>query len=208
MNRRLPEELSYHWGIEQIPICSFPTWKKYGSCCTVPVYLQSVYGKGVWFLQSVWGILHCCSLKEIAFQANVEETTTESDSEVALNFAQVDTVVAIPEPNKNLPNMVSFVKAVAQCMKEGKEQIIDEWGQAIKGGQSYLEVWYLSQHTENNKWCGYKVDKRKMYIFKESIVSPFIQAERDEGKFEPYFITNEELCLVVDYVQTKGMCHL
>ena len=47
-----------------------------------------------------------------------------------------------------------------------------------------------------------------MYIFKESIVSLFIQAERDEGKFEPYFITNEEQCLVVDYVQTKGMCHL
>ena len=104
--------------------------------------------------------------------------------------------------------MVSFVKVAAQCTNEGKKRIIDEWGQAIKGGQSYLEVRYLSKYSENNKRCRYKVDKRKMYIFKESIVSPFIQAERDEGKFEPYFITNEELCLVVDYVQTKGMCHL
>ena len=107
--------------------------KEYGSCSLFEEYYIVV------------------QLKEIAFQANVEETTTESDSEVALNFAQVDAVVAIPEPNKNSPNTVSFVKVVAQCMKEGKERIIDEWGQAIKGGQSYLEVWYLSQHTENNK---------------------------------------------------------
>ena len=116
-----------------LSICKVCMEKEYGSCSLFEEYYIVV------------------QLKEIAFQANVEETTTESDSEVALNFAQVDTVVAIPEPNKNSPNMVSFVKAVAQCMKEGKEQIIDEWGQAIKGGQSYLEVWYLSHHTENNK---------------------------------------------------------
>ena len=67
---------------------------------------------------------------------------------------------------------------------------------------------YLCEHSENSKGYRYKVDKRKMYIFKESIVYPFIQPERDKGKFESYFITNEELCLVVDYVQTKGMCHL
>ena len=67
---------------------------------------------------------------------------------------------------------------------------------------------YLSKYSENNKRCRYKVDKRKMYIFKESIVYPFIQAERGEGKFESYFITNEDLCLVVDYGQTKGMCLL
>ena len=43
-------------------------------------------------------------LKETALQANAEETTTESDSEVILDFAQVDTVAAIPETNKNLSN--------------------------------------------------------------------------------------------------------
>ena len=40
-------------------------------------------------------------LKKIALPANVEEITTESQSEVVLNFAQVDTFVAIPKTNKN-----------------------------------------------------------------------------------------------------------
>ena len=147
-------------------------------------------------------------LKKIALRANVEETTTESHPEVVLNFAQADTFVAIPKNNKNQSNTVSFVEVVAQCTNEGKKRIIDEWGQVIEGGQSYLEVRYLSKYSENNKGYRYKVDKRKMYIFKESIVYPFIQAERGKGKFESYFITNEDLCLMVDYEQTKGMCHL
>ena len=95
-------------------ICKVCMEKEYGSCSLFEEY-DIVVGQ----------------LKEIAFQVNVEETTTESDSEVVLDF---DTVVAIPETNKNLSNTVSFVKVVVQCMNEGKEQIIDEWGQAIEGG--------------------------------------------------------------------------
>ena len=147
-------------------------------------------------------------LNQIALRGNVEETTMESESDVVLDFAQVGSIVAIPESNEKSSNTVSFVKIINQCTNESEDDITDGWGQVIKGGQDYFDVRYLSKSSENNKGSTYKVDKKTMFIFKESIVYPFVQADRREGKCEIYFIGYEELCIIVDYVQNMGMCHL
>ena len=78
----------------------------------------------------------------------------------------------------------------------------------IKGGRSFLEARYLFKNSETINDSRYKVDSRSVYIFKESIVYPFVQADVAKGNMDTYFISYAELCTVADYVQTTGMCYL
>ena len=86
------------------------------------------------------------------------------------------------------------------CSNQNKEDIVDDWGQVIRGGQDYLEVCHLCKSIDHSKGALYIMDNRQMFIFKESIVYPFIQAEGRQGKNEKYYIENQELSLIADYV--------
>ena len=77
----------------------------------------------------------------------------------------------------------------------------------------YLEVRYLLKDNETSNGFNYKLDSRVTYIFKESILYPFIQTEQTMKKIKNvnvlcYFITHEELNMVESYVQNTGMVHL
>ena len=114
----------------------------------------------------------------------------------------------IPESNEKSTKYNLFVKIIAHCSNQNKEDIVDDWGQVIRGGQDYLEVRHLCKSIDHSKGALYIVDNRQMFIFKESIVYPFVQAEGHQGKNEKYYIENQELSFIVDYVQNMGMCHL
>ena len=147
------------------------------------------------------------SLNKVALQANADETTYKIECETVLDFAQVGSIVAIPASSKSVET-VNFVKIVDQSTNESEREIVDDWGQVIKGSQSFLEAHYLFRSSETINGSRYKVDSRSVYICKEYIVYPFVQADVAKGNIDTYFISNAELCTVVDYVQTTGMCHL
>ena len=119
---------------------------------------------------------------------------------------QVGSIVAIPASSKSVET-VNFVKIVDQSTNESEREIVDDWGQVIKG-ESFLEGCYVFKSSKTINASRYKVDSRSIYIFKEFIVYPFVQADVAKGNMDTYFISNAELCIVVDYVQTTGMCHL
>lgn len=75
----------------------------------------------------------------------------------------------------------------------------------IKGGQS---IHALCRSSETINGSRYKDDSTSVYIFKESIVYPFVQVDAAKQNMEAYFTSNVKLCTVVEYVQTTRMCHL
>ena len=88
-----------------------------------------------------------------------------------------------------------FVKIIAHCSNQNKEDIVDDWGQVIRGGQDYLEVRHLCKSIDHSKGALYIVDNRQMFIFKESIVYPFVQAEGCQGKNEKHYIERDTVIL-------------
>ena len=102
-------------------------------------------------------------------------------------LTQKSGVVAIPASIK-YAETVKFVEIVDQFTNESERKIVDDWGQVIKGRHSFLETPYLCKTSEtiNSSQC--KIDSRRVYIFKESIVGPFscdicdIQKDIFEGK--------------------------
>ena len=75
-------------------------------------------------------------LNYVALRSNVEGTIVEDEDEVVLGFAQVDSITAIPALDKS-SETVSFIKILSQSMNESTTDIVDDWGQVIKGGQNY-----------------------------------------------------------------------
>ena len=62
-----------------------------------------------------------------------------------LHFAQVDSIVAIPASIKSVETVI--VKIVDQSTNESERKIFDDWGQMIKGWQSFLGTHYLCKSS-------------------------------------------------------------
>ena len=142
-----------------------------------------------------------------------EEVSNEDEDDVVLDFAAVESIIAIPYSGKRQGETIDLVKVVAHLTNNKNEKIYDDWGQGIEGGHSYLKVRYLLKDNETSNGFNYKLDNRTTYKFKESIVYPFIQTEQTMKKCKnlnvvSYFINHKEVNMVESYVQTTGMIHL
>ena len=73
----------------------------------------------------------------------------------------------MPETNEKSTNTILFVKIIAHCSNQNKEDIVDDWRKVIRGAQDYLEVRHLCKSIDHNKGALYIVDNRQMFIFKE-----------------------------------------
>ena len=107
-------------------------------------------------------------LNQIALRGGAEEATSEAESEVVLDFAQVNSIVAIPESNEKSTNTISFVKIIAHCSNQNKEDIVDD----------YLEVRHLCKSIDHSKGTLYIVDNRQMFVFKKRVLYTLLYRQR------------------------------
>ena len=102
---------------------------------------------------------------------------SESEETDVLEFAQKDTICAIPASEKS-HEAVDFVKILAHQSNDTMDQfLVDDLGQRIGPGQEYLEGRYYLRKHSTAKGTIYQLDQRKVYFFKECIVYPFVQSE-------------------------------
>ena len=67
---------------------------------------------------------------------------------------------------------------------------MDDYGQKIGEGLTYLKGHYMEESKSVKDGCFYKIDgKRKSLFFRERIVNPFVSfQERKNGHFLPVLI--------------------
>ena len=84
----------------------------------------------------------------------------------------------IPESNEKSTNTILFVKIIAHCSNQNKEDIVDDWRKVIRGAQDYLEVRHLCKSIDHNKGALYIVDNRQMFIFKKRVLYTLLYRQR------------------------------
>ena len=139
-------------------------------------------------------------LNKVLSRSNfVDEYTPDSEGVgIAVNeFVAKDSVVAVAAPDKHT-DTVWFIMVTSNKMTMNK-LIIDEYDNTIAAGQANFTGQFLEQTTSQTV---YVLANKKPYFFKESVVYPFVQVIPNKKGF---FITNDELCEVLAYVEKTGM---
>ena len=73
------------------------------------------------------------------------------------------------------------------------------------GGADYLEGHNLEEVDSNKKGLTFKISKKRLCFYKESVVYPFVQAKESK---KGYFITSNDYVDILNYVEHKGLSHI
>ena len=92
-------------------------------------------------------MFQCCQLKDVTSSTRKIKLYFYQWQKYifVLHFAQVDSIVAIPASIKSVETVI--VKIVDQSTNESERKIFDDWGQMIKGWQSFLGTHYLCKSS-------------------------------------------------------------
>ena len=133
-----------------------------------------------------------------------------SDDDVDLDFFANCCIAANKESTKLF---YFFYVENTECVADF--DISDDYNRKIIAGQNYLSVHYLgkvSNKTQKGGCVYYYVNKKRCaFIFKESIVYPFVPFEKANVKTKMYkylFLSNEHLCDMLYFVKETKMAAL
>ena len=128
--------------------------KDYGSCASFSSYeLKTV-------------LLNKINLRSDPVQTN-EKSQHDPNS---VDFVLPDTFCAIAA-DINWPDTTWFVKVKQNC--EAKNTITGDYDIQITAGQEYIEGYFLEKLNTTTKGHLYRLDKKKTFLFHESVVYPF-----------------------------------
>ena len=89
-----------------------------------------------------------------------------------VDFVLPDTFCAITA-DINSPDTIWFVKVKENC--EAENTITDDYGIQITASQEYIKGQFLEKLNTTTKGHLYRLDKKKAFLFHESVVYPFVQ---------------------------------
>ena len=90
----------------------------------------------------------------------------------SVDFVLPDTFWAITA-DINSPDAIWFVKVKENC--EAENTITDDYGIQITASQEYIKGQFLEKLNTTTKGHLYRLDKKKAFLFHESVVYPFVQ---------------------------------
>ena len=99
-------------------------------------------------------------------------------------------------------DLVWFVKMENEF--EPSEEV-DDYGHKVPAGQSCIRGSYLEKTSTNKNGDNYKLMTKIVYFYKESVVYPFVNFEKQKLH---YTISKNDLCEIISYVQHFGMSAL
>ena len=106
---------------------------------------------------------------------NVDTTNVDDADE----FFAVDSIVAVAVA-ENSPDTLWFIK-VTKEVEESDQNLEDSWGNVVLVGQMHLRGYFLEREYSTAKGHLFKLNtKRETFLFKESIVYPFVNVEEQK----------------------------
>ena len=121
--------------------------------------------------------------------------------EIITDYLAPNTAIAAGEYSKD---MFYFIFAESYCVAEFD---MDDFNHQIVEGQSYISGYYLEKKSDISKGITYTINTNKrVFFFPESIVYPFVNfMENSKGKKNTMFISNEDFCEVLCFVEKSKM---
>ena len=140
-------------------------------------------------------------LKETTLRSQVLSGSSCS-KETAKEFLLPGSICAIAADAKST-DTIWFVYIVD--VEEALDDKLDSYGHAIPPGHMYVRARYLERMGDTNKGQKYKLMSKEVFLYKESIVYPFVNMEQ---KKDHYFISKSAFYDVLTYAEQSGMCSI
>ena len=74
--------------------------------------------------------------------------------------------------------------------------VTDKWGRCVKGGQAYLTGLFLERDSGSD--TKYRLVKKDVFFYKESVIYPFIQMEATKKGFT---LAREEQLQITRFIE-------
>ena len=123
-------------------------------------------------------------------------------SDVITEYLVEGTICAVAASNA-YTNLIWFIKINTQ--RQAKEDIHDDYGNIVKGGNSYYSGNFLESRGPCRGGEKYELMEKNTFFFKESVVYPFVCFKEDNGY---HIISREDYCDILNYVDASGMASL
>ena len=137
-------------------------------------------------------------LKETTLRSSLP--SNDDVAEVDKEFVLPGSVCAIAASEKS-SDTVWFVRIESE-EETLQEATTDDYGHTIIPGQKFFKGRYLEKVSTKKNTQIFKEMRKLTFIYKASIVYPFVNHHREE-KF--YTITNNELCEIIAYAEHYGL---
>ena len=132
----------------------------------------------------------------------------DNDLDIDTDYFTEGTICAVPS-DKESPDPFYFVKIEGEAI--AKFDMMDDYNNLIKIDQHYILGHYLEKESCSPKGgLSYSVyTKKTVYFYKESIIYPFVPLhEKQKGKKSTLFISNNEYCDIIHFVEETNMARL
>ena len=133
-----------------------------------------------------------------------EPTADEEDGESnIIDFLPENSFVAVAAGNNSI-DTVWFVKIIdSDCLSDGS--CVDDYGNAIGQGVTYLKGHFLEKIDEKNDHKLYKLSKKQTFFYKESVVYPFVTFQETKKGLK---LKHSDLMDIIQFVEANNYCHI
>ena len=124
-----------------------------------------------------------------------EQNPDVADFETEEQFVLPGTICAV-RSSKSSSDTFWLVK-----IKDSFEALIpmtDDYSNIVPAGHQYIEGKFLEKCETAKKGDYYKLQNKETYLYKESVVYPFVQLKESK---KGLFLSNEERVVVLNYVE-------
>ena len=142
-------------------------------------------------------------LNKVSLRSNFDVDFEENNWPAVNSFILPNSICAIAADTSSV-NTVWFVKIIVDEI-EADHDMGDDYGHTVATGVSFFTGNFLEEMYAVKDGCYYKMCKKDTFIFKESIVYPFVQFQpRKKG----YFLPNTDLVEILNYIEQNGLASL
>ena len=140
-----------------------------------------------------------------------QNSTFFMNMSIDLDFFASGTICCIAADKESTKSFYFFYVEDVDCTAEC--DMFDDYNHKIVAGQSYLAGHFLEEVTNKTQKGGYLYyinQKRTAFIFKESIIYPFVQFEEGNKnkKLGHLFLMSENYCDILYFVEETKMAAL
>ena len=152
-----------------------------------------------------------CTRGDMVESANEDDddqndNTDDEESYVAPSDYDVPDTICAVAPEEGSDDLFYFIYIVESSIAEMDMMDHPDYGHVVQKDEEYVSGYYLEKHSETCKGKMYSINKKKdVFFFKESIIYPFMNFTEVNGKKKRMFLSNEDYCDLLHFVDETKM---
>ena len=139
------------------------------------------------------------TLNTVSLRSNFESSSVEKEEKSEItDFLCHNSFCAVAAAYSSKDTMWFIIQITA--LKQNNETVIDDYNNTIATGH------YLEEIYSNKRGMIFKMSKKTVYFYKESVVYPFVQVKEEK---KGHFLIIDDYVYILNYAEnTRALVHL